>query len=186
MPRPGRGMRHVGGLRFGYGAFPSRIGRPHRGQHPRGDTGASRCRRSGGFLAGGWPHGGPIILPRDYGRRPAARSSVLYLLDGCCDSHLSWTRSTDIVPDPIEESIYAENLAFTRPPAAAEHPGHRRPIRQRHPQLALLAARVAQGMAGDRTSPRHQLASDVVPAARRRSAVGASHATARWRRGLHS
>jgi acetyl esterase/lipase len=113
MPRPGRGMRHVGGLRFGYGAFPSRIGRPHRGQQPRGDTGASRCRRSGGFLAGGWPHGGPIILPRDYGRRPAARSSVLYLLDGCCDSYLSWTRSTDIVPDPIEESIYAENLAFT-------------------------------------------------------------------------
>jgi hypothetical protein len=127
-----------------------------------------------------------IILPRDYGGRPAARWSVLYLLHGCCDSYLSWTRSTDIVPDPIEESIYAENLAFTRPPAAAEHPGHRRPIRQRHPQLALLAARVAQGMAGDRTSPRHQLASDVVPAARRRSALGASRATARWRRGLHS
>jgi hypothetical protein len=54
-----------------------------------------------------------IILPRDYGGRPAARWSVLYLLHGCCDSYLSWTRSTDIVPDPIEESIYAENLAFT-------------------------------------------------------------------------
>ena len=39
-----------------------------------------------------------IILPRDYDRRPGARWPVLYLLHGCCDSYVSWTRSTDVVP----------------------------------------------------------------------------------------
>jgi diacylglycerol O-acyltransferase / trehalose O-mycolyltransferase len=38
-----------------------------------------------------------LILPRDYDRRPSARWPVLYLLHGCCDSYLSWTRSTDVV-----------------------------------------------------------------------------------------
>jgi diacylglycerol O-acyltransferase / trehalose O-mycolyltransferase len=38
-----------------------------------------------------------LILPRDYDRRRSARWPVLYLLHGCCDSYLSWTRSTDVV-----------------------------------------------------------------------------------------
>jgi len=37
-----------------------------------------------------------VILPRDYDRRPTARWPVLYLLHGCCDSYVSWTRSTDV------------------------------------------------------------------------------------------
>ena len=38
-----------------------------------------------------------IILPRDYERRPATRWPVLYLLHGCCDSYVSWARSSDVV-----------------------------------------------------------------------------------------
>jgi poly(3-hydroxybutyrate) depolymerase len=37
-----------------------------------------------------------ILLPAQYEQRPQQRWPVLYLLHGCCDSYLSWTRSTDI------------------------------------------------------------------------------------------
>jgi len=40
--------------------------------------------------------GARLLLPRDYAREPERRWPVLYLLHGCCDSHLSWTRSTDV------------------------------------------------------------------------------------------
>jgi diacylglycerol O-acyltransferase / trehalose O-mycolyltransferase len=38
-----------------------------------------------------------LLLPREYTARPDRRWPVLYLLHGCCDSYLSWTRSTDVV-----------------------------------------------------------------------------------------
>jgi diacylglycerol O-acyltransferase / trehalose O-mycolyltransferase len=37
-----------------------------------------------------------ILLPAQYEQRPQQRWPVLYLLHGCCDSYISWTRSTDI------------------------------------------------------------------------------------------
>jgi diacylglycerol O-acyltransferase/trehalose O-mycolyltransferase len=37
-----------------------------------------------------------ILLPAQYEQRPQQRWPVLYLLHGCCDSYLNWTRSTDI------------------------------------------------------------------------------------------
>lgn len=37
-----------------------------------------------------------LLLPRHYTRRPDRRWPSVYLLHGCCDSYLSWTRSTDI------------------------------------------------------------------------------------------
>jgi S-formylglutathione hydrolase FrmB len=37
-----------------------------------------------------------LLVPPDWNSRPAARWPVLYLLHGCCDSYLSWTRSTDV------------------------------------------------------------------------------------------
>jgi diacylglycerol O-acyltransferase / trehalose O-mycolyltransferase len=37
-----------------------------------------------------------LLLPTHYRDRPEARWPSLYLLHGCCDSYLSWTRSTDI------------------------------------------------------------------------------------------
>ena len=37
-----------------------------------------------------------LLLPSDYQARSARRWPVLYLLHGCCDDYLSWTRSTDI------------------------------------------------------------------------------------------
>ena len=37
-----------------------------------------------------------LLLPTDYRERPEARWPSLYLLHGCCDSYVSWTRSTDI------------------------------------------------------------------------------------------
>jgi diacylglycerol O-acyltransferase / trehalose O-mycolyltransferase len=44
--------------------------------------------------------GGPVpvrlLLPTRYAGAPTQRWPVLYLLHGCCDSYLSWTRSTDI------------------------------------------------------------------------------------------
>jgi S-formylglutathione hydrolase FrmB len=44
--------------------------------------------------------GGPVqvrlLLPADFETQPKRRWPVLYLLHGCCDTYLSWTRSTDI------------------------------------------------------------------------------------------
>jgi diacylglycerol O-acyltransferase / trehalose O-mycolyltransferase len=44
--------------------------------------------------------GGPVkvrlILPASFSKQPTKRWPVLYLLHGCCDTYLSWTRSTDI------------------------------------------------------------------------------------------
>jgi diacylglycerol O-acyltransferase / trehalose O-mycolyltransferase len=44
--------------------------------------------------------GGPVpvrlLLPARYAAAPTQRWPVLYLLHGCCDSYLSWTRSTDV------------------------------------------------------------------------------------------
>jgi diacylglycerol O-acyltransferase / trehalose O-mycolyltransferase len=37
-----------------------------------------------------------LLLPRRFTSAPAQRWPALYLLHGCCDSYLSWTRSTDI------------------------------------------------------------------------------------------
>jgi S-formylglutathione hydrolase FrmB len=37
-----------------------------------------------------------LLLPRRFSSAPARRWPALYLLHGCCDSYLSWTRSTDI------------------------------------------------------------------------------------------
>ena len=37
-----------------------------------------------------------LLLPVRYDREPHRRWPVLYLLHGCCDSYLSWTRSTDV------------------------------------------------------------------------------------------
>ena len=37
-----------------------------------------------------------LLLPTHYRDRPLARWPSLYLLHGCCDSYVSWTRSTDI------------------------------------------------------------------------------------------
>ena len=37
-----------------------------------------------------------LLLPVAYADRPQARWPSVYLLHGCCDSYLSWTRSTDI------------------------------------------------------------------------------------------
>jgi diacylglycerol O-acyltransferase / trehalose O-mycolyltransferase len=37
-----------------------------------------------------------LLLPTHYRDRPEARWPSLYLLHGCCDSYISWTRSTDI------------------------------------------------------------------------------------------
>jgi S-formylglutathione hydrolase FrmB len=37
-----------------------------------------------------------LLLPPDANTRPHQRWPVLYLLHGCCDSYVSWTRSTDV------------------------------------------------------------------------------------------
>jgi Putative esterase len=37
-----------------------------------------------------------LLLPAHYETKKARRWPVLYLLHGCCDSYVSWTRSTDI------------------------------------------------------------------------------------------
>jgi S-formylglutathione hydrolase FrmB len=37
-----------------------------------------------------------LLLPPDWNTRPHERWPVLYLLHGCCDSYVSWTRSTDV------------------------------------------------------------------------------------------
>ena len=38
-----------------------------------------------------------LLLPPDWTTKPTAQWPVLYLLHGCCDSYVSWTRSTDVV-----------------------------------------------------------------------------------------
>jgi diacylglycerol O-acyltransferase / trehalose O-mycolyltransferase len=44
--------------------------------------------------------GGPVkvrlLLPVHFQVQPTRRWPALYLLHGCCDSYISWTRSTDI------------------------------------------------------------------------------------------
>ena len=37
-----------------------------------------------------------LLLPVRYAAAPDRRWPLLYLLHGCCDDYLSWTRSTDI------------------------------------------------------------------------------------------
>jgi diacylglycerol O-acyltransferase / trehalose O-mycolyltransferase len=37
-----------------------------------------------------------LLLPRRFEERPEQQWPVLYLLHGCCDTYVSWTRSTDI------------------------------------------------------------------------------------------
>lgn len=37
-----------------------------------------------------------LLLPAHFETQPKRRWPVLYLLHGCCDTYLSWTRSTDI------------------------------------------------------------------------------------------
>ena len=37
-----------------------------------------------------------LLLPAHFQTQPKRRWPVLYLLHGCCDSYVSWTRSTDI------------------------------------------------------------------------------------------
>lgn len=51
-----------------------------------------------------------LLLPVHYRDRPEARWPSLYLLHGCCDSYLSWTRSTD-----VEELSAASDLLVVMP-----------------------------------------------------------------------
>ena len=37
-----------------------------------------------------------LLLPAKYQNEKSRRWPVLYLLHGCCDTYVSWTRSTDI------------------------------------------------------------------------------------------
>jgi diacylglycerol O-acyltransferase / trehalose O-mycolyltransferase len=37
-----------------------------------------------------------LLLPKGFERQPTKPRPVLYLLHGCCDTYVSWTRSTDI------------------------------------------------------------------------------------------
>ena len=37
-----------------------------------------------------------LLLPARFDTAPAQRWPVLYLLHGCCDSYVAWTRSTDV------------------------------------------------------------------------------------------
>ena len=37
-----------------------------------------------------------LLLPRRFGAEPRRRWPVLWLLHGCCDTYVSWTRSTDV------------------------------------------------------------------------------------------
>jgi diacylglycerol O-acyltransferase/trehalose O-mycolyltransferase len=37
-----------------------------------------------------------LLLPARFASRPGRRWPVVYLLHGCCDSYVSWTRSTDV------------------------------------------------------------------------------------------
>lgn len=37
-----------------------------------------------------------LLLPRQFAQQPNRRWPSVYLLHGCCDSYLSWTRSTDV------------------------------------------------------------------------------------------
>jgi diacylglycerol O-acyltransferase / trehalose O-mycolyltransferase len=51
-----------------------------------------------------------LLLPSGFEAEPTRRRPVLYLLHGCCDDYLSWTRSTD-----IEELTADEDLLVVMP-----------------------------------------------------------------------
>jgi diacylglycerol O-acyltransferase / trehalose O-mycolyltransferase len=46
-----------------------------------------------------------LLLPSDYEVGSSRRWPVLYLLHGCCDDYLSWTRSTDIEQLTADEDL---------------------------------------------------------------------------------
>lgn len=46
-----------------------------------------------------------LLLPRNYETGDGSRRPVLYLLHGCCDNYVSWTRSTDIAKLSAEEDV---------------------------------------------------------------------------------
>lgn len=51
-----------------------------------------------------------LLLPTAYADRPQARWPSVYLLHGCCDSYLSWARSTD-----VEELSAASDVLVVMP-----------------------------------------------------------------------
>jgi diacylglycerol O-acyltransferase / trehalose O-mycolyltransferase len=46
-----------------------------------------------------------LLLPSDFAAEPTRRWPVLYLLHGCCDDYVSWTRSTDIEELSAEKDL---------------------------------------------------------------------------------
>jgi S-formylglutathione hydrolase FrmB len=51
-----------------------------------------------------------LLLPTGYAAQPQRRWPVLYLLHGCCDTYLGWTRSTD-----VEELTAGSDLLVVMP-----------------------------------------------------------------------
>jgi S-formylglutathione hydrolase FrmB len=56
-----------------------------------------------------------LLLPPDWNARPHQRWPVLYLLHGCCDSYVSWTRSTD-----VEQFTAGTDVLVVMPEAGAD------------------------------------------------------------------
>lgn len=56
-----------------------------------------------------------LLLPADASARPNERWPVLYLLHGCCDSYVSWTRSTD-----VEQLTAGTDVLVVMPEAGAD------------------------------------------------------------------
>jgi S-formylglutathione hydrolase FrmB len=56
-----------------------------------------------------------LLLPPDWNTRPHERWPVLYLLHGCCDSYVSWTRSTD-----VEQLTAGTDVLVVMPDAGAD------------------------------------------------------------------
>jgi len=56
-----------------------------------------------------------LLTPPDWGTRPNQPWPVLYLLHGCCDSYLSWTRSTD-----VEQLTATTNVLVVMPEAGSD------------------------------------------------------------------
>jgi diacylglycerol O-acyltransferase / trehalose O-mycolyltransferase / mycolyltransferase Ag85 len=56
-----------------------------------------------------------LLLPPDWNTRPHERWPVLYLLHGCCDSYVSWTRSTD-----VEQLTAGTDVLVVMPEAGAD------------------------------------------------------------------
>jgi S-formylglutathione hydrolase FrmB len=56
-----------------------------------------------------------LLVPPDWNARPHERWPVLYLLHGCCDSYVSWTRSTD-----VEQLTAGTDVLVVMPEAGAD------------------------------------------------------------------